>query len=317
MTKAEQEIADRGFVSIHDLQTWGELKDQFAATSWVWPAWLPNGYLTMLASAPGIGKSRLALVVAKILAHGGEWPDGFRTVPTSQYIAWVETESGEPFHIERAATIGLNLAHVITTTVFGEDDQSINLMDDKHRKRITAIAHEERVSAVIVDSLSGGHSEDENKSAIGKITQWLSRLARDCKKPVLVVHHMTKGQFGLQGKPPTLDQVRGSGAITQHTRVVWSLDLPDIENPDSIRLACIKNNVAKRARPIMLGTDEQGRLTWGNEYTQPSSHLFADAIRKRKADNPTLTITQLALSEGLSESAIAEILKMKTTNDLF
>src|SRR5262249_50223296 len=38
--------------------------------SWPWPGWLPRGALTALASDPGVGKTLLAMSIARALWHG-------------------------------------------------------------------------------------------------------------------------------------------------------------------------------------------------------------------------------------------------------
>ncbi len=43
---------------------------------WVWPLWVPQGVLTILASEPGCGKTRFCMDLARRLALGMPWPDG-------------------------------------------------------------------------------------------------------------------------------------------------------------------------------------------------------------------------------------------------
>jgi hypothetical protein len=41
-----------------------ELKDKLPAISWLWPGWIPEGLLSLLGAAPGVGKSPVALHLA-------------------------------------------------------------------------------------------------------------------------------------------------------------------------------------------------------------------------------------------------------------
>lgn len=41
------------------------------AIKWLWPGWLPEGKLTLLAGSPGTGKTTLALAIAATITTGG------------------------------------------------------------------------------------------------------------------------------------------------------------------------------------------------------------------------------------------------------
>lgn len=44
--------------------------------SWLWPGWLAQGKLHILAGAPGQGKTTIAQSFAATITTGGRWPDG-------------------------------------------------------------------------------------------------------------------------------------------------------------------------------------------------------------------------------------------------
>ena len=46
---------------------------------WIWPEWLAEGRLQILAGAPGAGKTAIALGLAAGVSAAGRWPDGTRT----------------------------------------------------------------------------------------------------------------------------------------------------------------------------------------------------------------------------------------------
>jgi hypothetical protein len=56
--------------------TWADLEPLIGPIAWDWPGWLPRGFLTLLASEAGMGKSILALRLCACYLRGDDWPDG-------------------------------------------------------------------------------------------------------------------------------------------------------------------------------------------------------------------------------------------------
>lgn len=54
--------------------------------SWLWPGWLAQGKLHILAGAPGQGKTTIAQSFAATVTTGGRWPDGHRCEPGNVLI---------------------------------------------------------------------------------------------------------------------------------------------------------------------------------------------------------------------------------------
>ncbi len=293
------------------LETWEALQASFAETQWAWPRWFPLGYCTMLAAAPGVGKSLLALTACKLITKGGVWPDGHEHLPNPhdlRRVLWIETESGEPFHVGRASNIDLPLAHIVTPKLQGETDRQFTLTDSYDRQRIETVAGLPSIALVVVDSLSGGHTLDENSSQTGAVMQWLSSLAKKTGKPFLIVHHMNKSGMGKSDEPPTLSAIRGSTALLQHARVIWTLDCPDATRSSELRLACAKSNLAQKPKPIRIDIDTLGRLQWLGGYESP--HDETDRmIRDCAKQNPNLTIDQIAAMAKCSPTTVATILR--------
>lgn len=310
LSQANQEIAERGFATEDDLQTWDALKDVYASIEWIWPNWLPRGYVTLLASVPGVGKSMLALTAAKLVTHGGQWPDGYETINKYSKVLWIETENGEPFHIGRARSIGMPLSHVLTPLTRADDDVQISLTNETHRKRIAYAAALESVDVIVVDSLSGGNTLDENSTQVGAIVQWLASVAKKVQKPIILIHHMNKSGYEINSsRPPSAGKIRGSGSILQYARVIWTLDTPDVERKDQLRLACVKNNLGPFAKPLQIEFDGVGRLIWNAAVVVPQSVVFEDAIRELARQNPRMTVEQIAQQEHLSEAQVSRILR--------
>lgn len=122
--------------------------------------------------------------------------------------------------------------------------------------RIEAFAKEHGVSLVVVDSLSGGHSLDENSSEVRAVLAALSRLAASLGVAVIVVHHARK-KGALESPRMTLDRVRGSSAISQFARSVFGLWKP-VPDREAVRADCLKSNFAKPFAPLGFEVSDDG-----------------------------------------------------------
>lgn len=240
---------------IGSYETLASFAKKLKAVKWLWDGWLAAGTVTMLASAPGTGKSLLALRIADCILSGAPWPDG-SPVPSGdvssagqRFVLWIEAENGEAFHAHRCSQMGIDPSRIILPTPIG-GDVTPDLNDDAFRETIASIARDERVRLIVVDSLSAANrGRDENSSSSADAVQWLSQLARATGKAVLLVHHQNKIGWGAS---PSLASVRGSGALVQHCRNVWVLDAPNSAAPEHLRLSCVKSNHGQKPTAIGL-----------------------------------------------------------------
>lgn len=233
--------------------SWADLGAVIGPITWDWPKWLPAGLLTMLVSQSGMGKSALALIIAKCYLTSAPWPDGTPFDSKLGKIIWCEAEAAQALNLQRAKDWGLPLDKILTPI----DDPLLDfdLLDETHRAALAEKATYEDVRLIIIDSLSGAANDDdkpETKAAV----KWIADLAKATGKPVLLLHHLRKR--GLQdGDNITLDRVRGSSKVVQFARVIWALSQPD-PIIEARRLDVIKSNLARFPEPIGLNIDSNG-----------------------------------------------------------
>lgn len=250
--------ASASAIAAPKLQTWSELAQELQGVTWAWERWLAPGFLHLLVSRSGLGKSTLALRIAACYLCGWAWPDGSPFAGEQGSVLWCESESAQALNVHRALDWQLPIKNVLTPLPNGAD---VNLCNATHRKAIEVAARRDDVRLVILDSLSGARaSQDENSSRVLESTQWLAALARDTGKPVLATHHLRKrGLLDGDGDAVDLDRVRGSSAVVQLARLVWAIDKP-IEGDATLRLAVIKSNLGRFPEPLGMAIDDQGRV---------------------------------------------------------
>jgi len=189
------------------------VRSYYGAVRWAWPAWLPIGHVTLIAGPQGVGKSYLAAhLIAALTGHVESWPNGTSLADARGPVMLLDTEAMRGSYAERLAPYDVGDEDLVFPSPDGDPAYTPRLPDDM--AMIEQIAGQLKAQAVILDSLSGGHSLDENGAEMRAILRPLVALAGRRQIAVLVVHHANKrSQF--ETARLTLDRVRGSSTISQ------------------------------------------------------------------------------------------------------
>ena len=252
--------------------SWQDLAAHLGPISWEWPGWMPKALLTLLVSAPGVGKSSLLLRIAACYLRGDPWPDDTPFTGELGKVLWCEAEAAQALNLERARNWGLPLDQI--RAPFSDPMTDIRLDDLDHRAAFERAAHQKDLRLIVIDSFSGTHGRDENSSESVLTVKFLAEIARDTGVSVVLTHHLRKKGL-MDGDGMNLDRVRGSSAIPQTARVVWALDVPDPNYEERKRLSVIKNNLARFAEPIGMTIDDTG-LIFGDAPEPPKQETVLD-----------------------------------------
>lgn len=244
-----------------DASDWAKLSQILGPVQWDWPGWLPRGFLTILASEPGAGKSLLCLRLAACYLHGVpepalSWPDSGPFTEQRGKVVWCESEASHALNVERANRWGLDLSQILIP--LANPLHNFKLDNPQHHAALLHLARRESVRLVILDSLRGLRSGGSNAVPIGQLVLWLADFARIIGKPVLLTHHLRKRTNLDASERPSLDRLLGASAIAQSARVIWAIDSPDPARPHHRRLSVIKNNLARFPEPVGMIIDEEG-----------------------------------------------------------
>lgn len=289
----------------------------FTDTEWLWPNWIPLGYVTILAGQAGVGKSMLALSLAEAALGLAPWPDGTRTQERdrhSEYVVWLDTEASQPLLYERASERNLPLNRFgwpLDPRQEGVNTPSWRLDDARQFKILSAYVERLQPPLVVIDSLSGAHAGNENSSDMRLILQRVSEMARDQHTAVLLTHHIRKSGEGEQSHVVgNLERLRGSSAIFQFARCVIGVDAPQTDNPSHLRFRQLKNNLAAMTDPLGAVL-EKGRVVFGGPApieakrwspVDDAREFLAERLSNSAA--PVLDILAEAKGRGISQSAV-------------
>lgn len=226
--------------------TAAEVAATLESVRWLWPGWVPLGALTLVAAAPGLGKSALALWLARCVTRPEPWPDG-GAAPEPAVAIYCDTEANHNLLLDRARQW-----HTLERLLLpGQDGLSRLQFDDpnclQHCRRWI---REHGARLVVVDSLRTAFSGDENSSEVVEVLQpWVELAARE-QVALVVVHHARKLQSGE--RPESVDAaVRGSSALSALARSI--ITLSRVKHGDGeMRLQVAKSNFAALPPPLRM-----------------------------------------------------------------
>lgn len=259
--------ADIGLADIGDLQ-------------WLWKDWLLRGLPSLLAALPGIGKSYLALDLARRIISGDRFPDGAPAEEPGP-VLYVDAENTPAIHKKRLSVWPQAYLQQLFFMLPAPGRYIINLDDLADRERLCDMAWKMRPVLIIIDSYGSCTLKGENnKEDVQELLAFLNQLAKHFSCSVLVIHHLRKAAniHDLSFVPVTIDSVRGSSHIAAMARHIWGLHYvpsgPQPDPNDPRRLWVMKTNVG--APPCPLGVTfnphpdhaEVAQLTYG-EAPQP------------------------------------------------
>ena len=234
---------------------------------WVYGNHHIRGFVSVTASAGGIGKTSLTMVEAMAVAVNkpllGEqvkeqtnvWVINLedpmfelelRLAAAMKHYKVSHDDIGGRLFMDGEDTIGMTLA-IETRDGIQQNDALLALMREKIKAN--------NIGLVIIDPFVSTHEVNENSnSAIQVVVAMLRKLARETDAAIHIIHHVRKGN----GDDATIDSVRGAGSLigaARAARVInkvsadeaCKLGIPDIEARGLFRVDDGKANLAPPA----------------------------------------------------------------------
>lgn len=201
------------------------------------------GEMNVIAARPGVGKTSLALNMARHIAAQGRGAVVFfslemtasqlteRLVSSMAGVgiqAIIDGTLADRFFddLDKAAETLSNLP------IFIDDSPSISSAEIRAKTRRLAQREKGGIAAIFVDYLQlmqGDDGVENHQLKVAKNSSDLKGLAKDLSVPVMVLSQLSRGAAKREG-PPRLSDLRDSGAIEQDADMVMFLH---DENADS------------------------------------------------------------------------------------
>jgi len=223
--------------------------------------------LVILAARPSIGKTTLALDLARSIASKEKIPVGIFSLEMSsdQLIdRMLAAQSGVDLWRLRTGRlktgendndfqrIGEAMGTLSEAPIYIEDTGSANVMEMRTMAR--RLQSEHNVGFIIIDYLQlmeGRGNRDNRVNEISEISRSLKQLARELNIPILALSQLSRAVESRSPQIPKLSDLRESGSIEQDADVVMFLYREDREKPDTPNKNIVEIYIAKhRNGPI-------------------------------------------------------------------
>jgi hypothetical protein len=302
-----------------------EIGPDLPEVTWFWPGWIPRGMLTLLAASPGIGKTYLALDIARRLAADEPAPDDKPFERRAGNVIYVDAEDFLPAVYARAVAWGMDTQKFYPIRRPPRD--LIDMAAPHYQDALIEMCYDLRPDLVIVDSLSSVNSKGENNvEDIREVLGFFVELPQAFSCGLVLIHHLRKPPKG-QTQPVTMHDLRGSGHLVAMARSILALDIiktgyqDDPNGPRQLRV--LKTNLCKYPKPLscqyesMADHPDVAMLTYGPiDLFQPIRETLAEQCSEWLLDlleGGDLTyrqIKKLAAMEGYKENVLQDARKL-------
>lgn len=259
--------------------------------------WQP-GDLIILAARPSVGKTALALKLARNAAG-----NSIRSVPVAAWSLEMEdvqlalrllsAESGIYLHaIQTGRLDDEQMRHLYregvdklaSLGIYIDDSPALTIMGLRAKARRQKKKHD--IGLIIVDYLQLMHGDDDKnrEREIAKISRGLKRLAKELGVPIIALSQLNRAIDSRTGKKrqPQLSDLRESGAIEQDADVViflWGPEDEEIE-ADASLLARRYAKIAKARNGMLTTVDLEFRaeVQQFSEASEQDSHKSRETL---------------------------------------
>jgi len=218
--------------------------------------------LVILAARPSIGKTTLALDLARQMAVQEKVPVGLFSLEmgADQLVdRMLAAQSGVDLWRLRTGNlktgagdddfqrIGEAMGVLSEAPIFIDDSGSANVMEMRTMAR--RLQSEHNVGVIIIDYLQlmeGRKAGGDNRvNEISEISRALKQLARELNIPIIALSQLSRSVESRSPQIPKLSDLRESGSIEQDADIVMFLYREDREKPDTPNKNIVEVQVAK------------------------------------------------------------------------
>jgi replicative DNA helicase len=232
-------IASRGGTSVGVPTGFAELDERTHG--------LHPGQMIVIAARPAVGKSTLALDVARSCSIRHALTSVIFSLEMSKSeitMRLLSAEAKVPLHRMRSghmddddwARLARRMGEVADAPLYVDDSPNLTMMEIRAKARRLKQRNELRL--VVVDYLqlmTSGKRVESRQQEVSEFSRSLKLLAKELDVPVIAISQLNRSPEQRQDKKPMLADLRESGAIEQDADLVILLHREDIYEPESPR----------------------------------------------------------------------------------
>jgi len=189
------------------------------------------GELIILAGRPGMGKTALALTIARNASIEYDIPVGLFSIEMADYqlaLRILCAEARLDSHLVRTGKLpkdqwqrlSLQTGRLSNAKIFIDDSPVLTMMDIRAKARRAKAEHD--IQLLIVDYLQliKGHRAENRQQEITEISRGLKALSKEINIPVIALSQLSRAVEGRTDHKPQLSDLRESGSLEQDADVV-------------------------------------------------------------------------------------------------
>jgi replicative DNA helicase len=208
---------------------------------------LHPGQMVVIAARPALGKSTLALDLARAASVKAGLTSVIFSLEMSRNeitMRLLSAEARVPLHSMRTghmseddwARLARRMSEVVDAPMFIDDSPNMSMMEIRAKCRRLKQRHDLRL--VIIDYLqlmTSPKRVENRQQEVSEMSRSLKLLAKELDVPVVAVAQLNRGPEQRSDKRPLLADLRESGSIEQDSDVVILLHREDAYEPESPR----------------------------------------------------------------------------------
>ena len=218
---------------------------------------LHGGQMIVIAARPGVGKSTLALDIARSAAIHHQMATVFFSLEMSRTELAMRVLSAEgkismgrlkkgDLDTEGWTNLATLQGRIDSAPLFIDDSPNMTLMEIRAKCR--RLKQRNDLKLVVLDYLqlmSSGKKVESRQQEVSEFSRSLKLLAKELDVPVIALSQLNRGSEQRTDKRPMVSDLRESGSIEQDADMVILLHREDMYNPDSERVGEADMIIAK------------------------------------------------------------------------
>ena len=218
---------------------------------------LHGGQMIVIAARPGVGKSTLALDIARSASIHHQMTTVFFSLEMSRTELAMRILSAEgkismgrlkkgDLDTEGWTNLATLQGRIDSASLFIDDSPNMTLMEIRAKCR--RLKQRNDLKLVVLDYLqlmSSGKKVESRQQEVSEFSRSLKLLAKELDVPVIALSQLNRGSEQRTDKRPMVSDLRESGSIEQDADMVILLHREDMYNPESDRVGEADMIIAK------------------------------------------------------------------------
>ena len=257
---------------------------------WMWPSYIAQGKISLLAGEPGTGKSQTCLNITATVTNGDLWPCGSKYPEPANVLILSAEDDPEDTIVPRLMAAGADLSRVEfiesvkTIEDHGESKRSFNL--EKDVVNLERVIKRWRPRLLIIDPISAymGKADGNSNNEIRSLLEPFVKLTAEYGVAVITLTHLNKSN----NTNSPINRILGSIGLPALARAGFAV-VKDRDDEAKRLFLPIKNNIGEdrmgwsyRIKKVILPDGiETSKIVWDSE---PVSIKAVEAMNPEAGD---------------------------------